>query len=724
VTLPDPPDGRLLLAFRPDQTLDFTPTWTRIDSHPSLVTSYTIDRGRQLEMDRTDTGRATVQIADTDGILDPTNPDGPYFGQIEPLIQAMIGRRNPINGTWYTRFRGWVEELDYSFDPSQRVNRLTISLVDIFEILAAIEMQPGQFGDVPPADAESAGMVFFDNAIPQGRIWQVLGNAGIPEDFYVIFSGNVLLYEQSYSPGESVMTVIQESADGEFPGSASNVYTDRFGRLEFHGRFAKFDPEGTQASEGDDGGRWDFIRWKAGDKAAVNADPVGTAQLRQFGFNRGLAHVINNATATPDRDLTATQIAGQLVQDTTSSGLRGIRSWSAQALLTKEGLIDSSNDLVETKKFATYYVDNYATPVNRATLCGFRSIHTAQQGATKTWELMSKIDIGDAIAITVDSPGGGGFNEGFFVEGIHEQVNPLNPDMDDVTLTLDLSPVAAYQSNPFVGTAPDAATDAGDGSDGSTTGTATPPPPGSAPGDPGDDWIEDQPFTWNGPEFTVPRHTWVTIPFTNPVFSRDSNVTGVGTVWTNIPWDDPDSAGWIDPSTPRVLTIPHDMRVHDGVNWLQIYLRLEHPMVEPDSYRGLRVFETTHQKPIIQAFVFRADAGGGVGGVNVYIGDGSTDEVFASGDTAGLESGLHDGMMVMPDANVGWLWCGDWLPKDSLERAILKKGMRLVPQVWHDASVPLTFDCSGVAPYRPHFVFDTFADRAWGKPWSDWPTYS
>ena len=69
------PTGRFLIAFD-DPTLEPDPTWTRIDSYPHLVTSYTIDRGRQYELDRTDTGRATVQIAD----------DG-RWGQIHPLLR-------------------------------------------------------------------------------------------------------------------------------------------------------------------------------------------------------------------------------------------------------------------------------------------------------------------------------------------------------------------------------------------------------------------------------------------------------------------------------------------------------------------------------------------------------------------------------------------------------------------------------------------------------------
>lgn len=443
------PAGRFLIALGED-TLNWNATFTRIDSHPNLVTSYQIDRGRQLEFDRTDTGRATVEIADQDGILDPTNASGPYYGLIEPLLQAAIQIRNPIDGLWYPRFRGWIDELTYVFDPTQKVNRLTVSLVDIFEILGAVEMMPGQFGlAVPPG--QSADQIFFEDNTVQDRIKQILGNAlgATRSDYWYVFSGNTRLWETVMSPGESALTAVQEAADAEFPGAPSNVYTDRFGRLVFHGRLAKFDPVGTAAST--DGG-WVFRDWKAGDHAAVAADSAGTARLNRFGFNRGLSHIINQGFATPTRaftgvPLTAAENLAQIYKDDTSIGQRGLRSWTAENLLTKEGLLDHSTDLVETKRFAQWYVDNYKEPRNRTTDVAFRSARPGWSGAIPTWGLLSQIDIGDLLEITIGSPGGGGFNhEPFFVEGIHENVQPLNLSYDDVTLTVDLSPQAYYNA--------------------------------------------------------------------------------------------------------------------------------------------------------------------------------------------------------------------------------------------------------------------------------------
>lgn len=467
--MPAEPVGRFLIALD-DGMKVWAPTWTRIDSHPSLVTSYTIDRGRSYEMDRTDTGRAVVSIADKDGILDPTNTSGPYFGKIEPLRQAIIGRRNPVTGTWHTRFRGWIEDWGYEFDPSQRVNRLTVTLVDIFEIFAAIEMQPSMFGDDPPQGTVSSDVVFFNPAEEvRDRMSQVRENAKIPAEYVVFFSGNVSLFPTSYSPGETPMTVITECADAEFPG-VGNVYTDRFGRLAFHGRRARFTPEDLY-DEINDTERWDWHTWDLGDRTAVLAGTPETVQLRSFAFERGLAKVINYAMATPlynnqggglGKDLTPADVKGALVTDAINSqgnvtpgssiDKYGIRSWSAQSLLTSRGWPAGTYSMTETKKFATYYRDNFKNPQNRVTDVSVRSINPVQADvAPKTWEFLSHVDISDAVTVSVGSPGGGGFVlEPFFVEGVHEEVSPLGTDeYDNVTMRLDLSPRAFYTNNPW-----------------------------------------------------------------------------------------------------------------------------------------------------------------------------------------------------------------------------------------------------------------------------------
>jgi hypothetical protein len=118
--------------------------------------------------------------------------------------------------------------------------------------------------------------------------------------------------------------------------------------------------------------------------------------------------------------------------------------------LTRASLADGSDAFVETHRFAQYYVDNFKQPRDRVDGVAFRSIQLGAPGANITWQLLTEIDISDRVDLTVASPGGGGFTGvPYYVEGIHETVRPLNPAMDSVTVELDLSPTAYFDSDPF-----------------------------------------------------------------------------------------------------------------------------------------------------------------------------------------------------------------------------------------------------------------------------------
>jgi hypothetical protein len=63
-------------------TLEPDPIWTRLDDTYN-VTSWSIDRGRTDELQRTGTGTAQVTIADLDGAFDPTNISSPFYGTVD-----------------------------------------------------------------------------------------------------------------------------------------------------------------------------------------------------------------------------------------------------------------------------------------------------------------------------------------------------------------------------------------------------------------------------------------------------------------------------------------------------------------------------------------------------------------------------------------------------------------------------------------------------------------
>lgn len=427
-----------------DPTLEATPVWSYLTDDANLVASYMIDRGRQFEFDRTDTGTAKVEISDVDGLLDPTNTGGVFYGKIEPLLQIQIELWNPVTSVYKSRYRGFIEDFDYGISPTQRVTRLRISCVDLFAILTAIEMQPdGTFGD-----GVVDGNIFFDNATFQDRISQVLGNAGIPSAFFVVFTGNINCAEYKYAPSENVLQVVEDAVDAEFP-TVSNLFCDRYGRLCAHGRLAKFDPVTVSAGAGD--AAWDYQEWKCGDGAAVAASISDTAHIRSLGFNRGLSKVFNQALCTPN-GIVGTDIPGQVSTDPTSIAKYGIRSWSSENLLIaaptgdaltapNAGSTTGNNALDETKLYADYIVANYADPQNRVSELSFKSMAPDDARAPANWKMITECDIADTVSLTETSPGGGGFvDEDFFIEGVHETATPLAGDYAAVTLTLDISP--------------------------------------------------------------------------------------------------------------------------------------------------------------------------------------------------------------------------------------------------------------------------------------------
>jgi hypothetical protein len=328
------------------------------------------------------------------------------------------------------------------------MTRLQISCVDLFEILTSIEMLPdGSFGDDPTtATPDATGNVFFDTAGDvKARIDQVMGDAGIPAGFYVAFTGNVELLPVVYAPMENVLQVIQDGADAEFP-TVSNVYCDRKGRLAFHGRLAKFDPAGTAAGAGV--GVWDFTEWKVGDGQAVDASPTDTAQIRTFAFNRGESKVFNSAYCTPSGfDPTVDPPAAQIATAPASITQFGYRSWSAENLLVAHGNLTGFTGLQECAAFAAFIAANYQSPRERITDISFRSMNLSRTGHAANWAFLTGVDISDLVDVTVTDPGSPAASfsaEPFFVEGIHEVVQPLNNAYADVTLRLDLSPQAYF----------------------------------------------------------------------------------------------------------------------------------------------------------------------------------------------------------------------------------------------------------------------------------------
>ena len=328
---------------------------------------------------------------------------------IKPLMQAAIGRQNPVTGEWKLRSAASSTSFNYRFDPSQNLNWLTISLVDLFELLAAAEMQPGIFGvryvvpgelaaDPPPARRGRSG----SRTQPvEERFAMLLAGFGLPRKFWCrVPVQRRPCRRRCTAPASRPLTVLQEAADAEIPGA--NVFCDRFGRALFPRPLRPLLPRHVRRQR-----RARTRGTTTNGRPATGPPSTGrssdTVQMREFAFDRGLSRLINSATVTP-AGIDDDQAAGQLVTEPEAVGYYGVRSYSADGLLTKYSLLDGATALEEARNFAHYIVVNFKWLRDRITAITFRPLHPDDPRAPALYEFLGSVDIGDTVSITIASP--------------------------------------------------------------------------------------------------------------------------------------------------------------------------------------------------------------------------------------------------------------------------------------------------------------------------------
>jgi hypothetical protein len=410
------------------------PSWTRYDALGAGCRCYGFDwqRGRQSELDVTNTGTARVYFHDMAG----TFLSGDFVG-----AQIMLQLFDPVASAWEPVFRGHIDDAHSNPSPgAPSLTNVQFDCVDIFDYLGGVRMVVGVFGDPggPP------GIVFYEDERVNLRLDALADDAGLDADMYVHFDGNVTMLEAQYDPDDTILGAMRDAADAEFPSGIANVYVDRFGREVFHGRFAKIDPDGTSS-----GAEWDFTRWAAATREDVT---TGVAQIREFQFNQPRSKVINSYVAWPvmdenhvdfDQDLIPTMVR----TDSGSISTYGYRGQEAAALNIKDNFNNSNTGTEECVLFAEFYVANFADPLKAIERCTFKSLHPSDPRAAAGWELMTRADVSDIIALTVDEAGIAA--EDYFIEGISGECRVGPPEYDFVTVTPNLSPAAYFDTDIF-----------------------------------------------------------------------------------------------------------------------------------------------------------------------------------------------------------------------------------------------------------------------------------
>ena len=280
-----PGAGRVLIASS-GGPLTAEPSWTRYDELSACRCSgFDWQRGRQDEFDVTNTGTARVYFHDRNGTFAADS----WIGK-----QIMLQLWDPVDASWQPVFRGHIDDMPST--PSQGAPELTnrqLDCVDIFDYLGRGETGGRRDGRRDPGHVEGGRLVFYEDGPVDVRITSLFTDAGLASTMYVVFTGNVDVNETLYGPDDDIL-VSSGMPRRRVPFGVANVYVDRCGRAVLHGRFAKFDPDGTSF-----GAEWDFTRWDAATREDVT---TGVAQIREFAFNRPRTRVVNSYHAWPRED--------------------------------------------------------------------------------------------------------------------------------------------------------------------------------------------------------------------------------------------------------------------------------------------------------------------------------------------------------------------------------------------------------------------------------------
>jgi len=279
------------------------------------------------------------------------------------------------------------------------------------------------------------------------RIVKVLDEVGWPgatetDTLRAINSGNVGLVRTTYAPRTSALTVIQEACEADFPVVSGGFHFSRAGVARFFGRYTRIYPAITE---------YGIETWELGDDAAADAAPADVIPIAPpLVFQVDDTNLFNVATCTY-QGIADADIVDQVVSDATSIGAYGVLQWSAENLRTANGE-GPTTAAEECLKFADFVVGNYKDPMIRVGTLNVTRRMPGQPFATKTWALLCGVELNDIVELTHTMGWAGGFlSDQFFVERIRYEIEPMNGQIDDVRLLLDVSPGEYAAYNPFVG---------------------------------------------------------------------------------------------------------------------------------------------------------------------------------------------------------------------------------------------------------------------------------
>lgn len=126
------------VLYSTDDYTETNPTWNYAHhghdgSALHNLRSYSVDRGRENELQEIDAGTATITLDNRDRLFDPT-----VSGALGPMNRWWI--RVKFAGETHDRFKGYAERYELSWPDSGRDSEVTVSCADEFKVLNLVRL--------------------------------------------------------------------------------------------------------------------------------------------------------------------------------------------------------------------------------------------------------------------------------------------------------------------------------------------------------------------------------------------------------------------------------------------------------------------------------------------------------------------------------------------------------------------------------------------------------
>jgi hypothetical protein len=175
------------------------------------VTSVSVKRGKNRELERYSAGQATVVLNNETRLFDPLNEDSIFFGNIIPR------RAIRIRSGGFNQFIGVVEDWNLDYDVSGKSNA-SIAAADGFSLLAQQTLTPGTA--TPQKTGERVEAVLSQPTVAWPLIERQI-DVGTNDLGADVFDGNVLSYLQEVEASEQGQFFINKDGRVRFINGAS-----------------------------------------------------------------------------------------------------------------------------------------------------------------------------------------------------------------------------------------------------------------------------------------------------------------------------------------------------------------------------------------------------------------------------------------------------------------------------------------------------------------------